>query len=150
MVGAGGRVWGIDCLPALVRLSEDNMRRDDAAALLDGGRVTLMQRSGWDGVPEAAPFDAIHVGAAAATVPRALVSAPCCVTSASTNMRGAHELSQLQRPPAQTALSDPRRSRRPRRSQPPLTAAPTRSHAPPHTHPSLRACRCSSCGWAGA
>ncbi|KAG5185762.1 l-isoaspartyl protein carboxyl methyltransferase, like [Tribonema minus] len=68
LAGPSGKVWGIDCLPQLVHLSEANVRRDDAR-LLDEGRVTLHARSGWDGLPEAAPFDAIHVGAAAASIP---------------------------------------------------------------------------------
>jgi Protein-L-isoaspartate(D-aspartate) O-methyltransferase (PCMT) len=48
-------------------------RRDDPE-LLRSGRVTLAARDGWQGWEEAAPFDIIHVGAAAATVPNKLVS----------------------------------------------------------------------------
>ena len=73
LVGASGRVVGIDRDPALVRLAESNLRRHDAA-LLDSGRVRLVAADGWQGLPDdEGPWDAIHVGAAAETVPEALV-----------------------------------------------------------------------------
>lgn len=37
------------------------------------GILQLRVGDGWQGWPESAPYDAIHVGAAAATVPQALV-----------------------------------------------------------------------------
>ena len=38
------------------------------------GRVTVTVGDGWAGLPERAPFDAIHVGAAARSVPKALIT----------------------------------------------------------------------------
>jgi len=41
--------------------------------MLDSGLVQLKVGDGWKGDPENGPFDAIHVGAAAETMPKALV-----------------------------------------------------------------------------
>ena len=41
--------------------------------LLDSGRLQLKQGDGWRGCPEEAPFDCIHVGAAAETLPEATI-----------------------------------------------------------------------------
>jgi protein-L-isoaspartate(D-aspartate) O-methyltransferase len=68
-VGPTGRVYGIDRLDALVRLAESNIRRQDAT-LLDSGRVALAVSDGWRGLEGQGPFDAIHVGAAAETLPQ--------------------------------------------------------------------------------
>ncbi|KAG5192533.1 protein-L-isoaspartate O-methyltransferase-like protein [Tribonema minus] len=72
MVGKTGKVWGIDYLAPLVNLSEVNIRRDDGD-LITSERIILETRNGWEGWPEVAPFDAIHVGAAAETIPPKLV-----------------------------------------------------------------------------
>ena len=78
LVGEAGLVTGIDRLPALVQLAEENLRRHDASRLRTGaaagGRVRLTVADGWGGLDKSA-FDAIHVGAAAATLPEALVAA---------------------------------------------------------------------------
>ena len=66
MVGPSGKVVGLDHIPELVELGKKNMRMDGHARLwpnLDG-------RDGWE---REAPYDCIHVGAAAATLPQALV-----------------------------------------------------------------------------
>ena len=63
---------GVEYAPDLAKLAESNLRAHDAA-LLDGGRVTVTTGDGWNGLPAKAPFDAIYVGAAATSVPRALV-----------------------------------------------------------------------------
>ena len=76
MVGPSGRVHGVDYIDPLVRMSEENLVRHEKAgghALLASGRVTLSVGDGWQGVPEHAPFDAIHVGAAAEEIPQKLV-----------------------------------------------------------------------------
>jgi protein-L-isoaspartate(D-aspartate) O-methyltransferase len=57
-------VIGLDYVPELVKMSEKNLRKADAD-LLDDGRVVLATRNGWEGYRELAPFDFIHVGAAA-------------------------------------------------------------------------------------
>ena len=41
--------------------------------LLTNGRVKLFTSNGWLGYPSAAPFDVIHVGAGAASIPHELL-----------------------------------------------------------------------------
>uniref|UniRef100_A0A7S4T273 protein-L-isoaspartate(D-aspartate) O-methyltransferase n=1 Tax=Alexandrium monilatum TaxID=311494 RepID=A0A7S4T273_9DINO len=72
MVGESGRVIGIDYLAPLVQLSERNIRKADGH-LLDTGQLVLKQGDGWKGCPEEAPFHCIHVGAAAESMPEALL-----------------------------------------------------------------------------
>jgi protein-L-isoaspartate(D-aspartate) O-methyltransferase len=66
-----GFVHGIDIHPQLVQVAASNIRLHDAD-LLDSGVVKLQTANGWEGLPEAAPFDAIHVGASAADLPHRL------------------------------------------------------------------------------
>ena len=76
MVGETGLVVGLDHLPELVELSRRNLTSDGVALNGDGhsgSGVTLMERDGWAGAPEHGLYDAIHVGAAAATVPSSLL-----------------------------------------------------------------------------
>ncbi len=63
------QVHGLDYLPELVQLSETNIKKQDKD-LLDRGIVHLTRATGWKGLPEHAPYDAIHVGAAAVAIPR--------------------------------------------------------------------------------
>ncbi|KAK6481523.1 protein-L-isoaspartate(D-aspartate) O-methyltransferase-like [Huso huso] len=72
-VGSSGRVVGIDHIAELVQDSERNVRADDPT-LLTSGRVKLVVGDGRLGYPEGAPYDAIHVGAAAATLPKELLA----------------------------------------------------------------------------
>ncbi|MFT7817301.1 protein-L-isoaspartate(D-aspartate) O-methyltransferase-like, partial [Arapaima gigas] len=72
-VGPTGRVVGIDHIPELVEDSLRNVRADDPE-LLSSGRVKLVVGDGRLGYPDDAPYDAIHVGAAAATLPTALLA----------------------------------------------------------------------------
>lgn len=77
ILGRTGHVYGIDIYPGLVELSKANMKKGDADLLMMGDSdnnsiVTLQTANGWQGLPEAAPFDAIHVGASAAEFPRQL------------------------------------------------------------------------------
>lgn len=67
-----GKVFGMDIHKELVSLTRKNMEKADKD-LLDEGIVHLRAGNGWKGWPEEAPFDAIHVGAAAASVPIDLV-----------------------------------------------------------------------------
>lgn len=66
-------VYGIDIHESLVRTSSENLHKFDS---LNGNslkdRVHISQGSGWDGLVDIAPFDAIHVGAAAASLPKNL------------------------------------------------------------------------------
>uniref|UniRef100_A0A8C4N2J5 Protein-L-isoaspartate O-methyltransferase n=1 Tax=Eptatretus burgeri TaxID=7764 RepID=A0A8C4N2J5_EPTBU len=72
MVGLTGKVVGIDHIQELVDSSIKNVQKDDPE-LLSSGRMKLVVGDGRLGYPELAPYDAIHVGAAAATVPHALI-----------------------------------------------------------------------------
>lgn len=67
-----GKVYGIDVIPQLVKLSQTNIAKQDVD-LLDSSTVHLRTRDGWKGYPEGAPYHAIHVGAAAASFPKELM-----------------------------------------------------------------------------
>ncbi|QMW34096.1 hypothetical protein G4B84_009562 [Aspergillus flavus NRRL3357] len=61
-----GHVIGIDHIPELVDLANKNMHKSDQGCkLLDTGKVKFITADGRLGWPEGAPYDAIHVGAAA-------------------------------------------------------------------------------------
>ncbi|XP_038261088.1 protein-L-isoaspartate(D-aspartate) O-methyltransferase-like isoform X2 [Dermochelys coriacea] len=72
MVGPAGKAVGIEHIEELVRESIRNVREDDPT-LLTSGRVKFLVGDGRQGYPEEAPYDAIHVGAAADTVPKELL-----------------------------------------------------------------------------
>ncbi|XP_022590032.2 protein-L-isoaspartate O-methyltransferase [Cyclospora cayetanensis] len=77
MVGAdkagGGTAVGIDYIQGLVDLSRKNVA-SAFPSLLQGSNFALVKGDGWSGGPaSAAPYHAIHVGAAAAAVPAALL-----------------------------------------------------------------------------
>ncbi|CAB3223706.1 unnamed protein product [Arctia plantaginis] len=72
MVGETGRVVGIEHIPELVTLAQKNIESDQKL-LLTSERVKLIVGDGRLGYPSEAPFNAIHVGAAAPTLPQALV-----------------------------------------------------------------------------
>lgn len=63
LVGPNGRVVGIERLPSLVKWGTSNIKKANPE-LLESGTVKLVQGDGWQGYPEEAPYDAIHVGAA--------------------------------------------------------------------------------------
>jgi protein-L-isoaspartate(D-aspartate) O-methyltransferase len=67
-----GKVFGIDVYQELVDLTKRNIQRQDGDLLRDGV-VKVSLRDGWKGIPEEAPFDAIHVGAAADSLPHELM-----------------------------------------------------------------------------
>jgi len=72
MVGETGKVVGIDHIDELINWSKENVRKDNAA-LLDSGRIKFVVGDGRKGYPADAPYNAIHVGAAAPTLPQELV-----------------------------------------------------------------------------
>lgn len=72
MVAPTGKVYGIEFVPELVRQSQENVQKD-ASDLLESKVLNIMKGDGWKGLADKAPFDAIHVGAAAAETPHALV-----------------------------------------------------------------------------
>ena len=61
-----GKVVGIDHIQGLVDLAKGNFEKsEDGKQMLENGKVELVKGDGRLGWPEAAPYDAIHVGAAA-------------------------------------------------------------------------------------
>uniref|UniRef100_A0A7S2XGB9 protein-L-isoaspartate(D-aspartate) O-methyltransferase n=1 Tax=Lotharella oceanica TaxID=641309 RepID=A0A7S2XGB9_9EUKA len=72
MVGKTGKVVGIDVIDELVDNSIDNVKKHHSD-LLESGNLQIKKADGWKGDPQNGPFDAIHVGAAAVSVPAALV-----------------------------------------------------------------------------
>ena len=64
-------VYGIDCVPELVHLSRRNINKEDGD-LLAWNRVRLQAKDASQGYPPGAPYDAIHVGAAAEELPMTL------------------------------------------------------------------------------
>ncbi|RUS73630.1 hypothetical protein EGW08_018603 [Elysia chlorotica] len=74
MVGKTGKAVGIDHISELVEESRTNINKDIVTrAMLETGRLMLVVGDGRQGFEPEAPFDAIHVGAAAPTLPEALV-----------------------------------------------------------------------------
>ena len=67
-----GKVYGIDVYPELVNFALSNMKKADQD-LLDSETVSIQVGDGWRGLPDVAPFHAIHVGAAAASFPQNLM-----------------------------------------------------------------------------
>eukprot|EP01128_Nolandella_sp_AFSM9_P000098 TRINITY_DN1016_c0_g1_i1.p1 TRINITY_DN1016_c0_g1~~TRINITY_DN1016_c0_g1_i1.p1 ORF type:complete len:408 (-),score=61.87 TRINITY_DN1016_c0_g1_i1:382-1605(-) len=70
MVAPSGKVFGIERLPKLVEQSKSNIHQSNPEF---EEMVNLQVGDGWVGLPAEAPFDAIHVGAAAETMPSSLV-----------------------------------------------------------------------------
>ncbi|CAO2840519.1 unnamed protein product [Amaranthus hypochondriacus] len=73
MVGSQGRAVGIEHIPELVTWSIENIKSSAAASFLEEGSLSVHDGDGRLGYPETAPYDAIHVGAAAPEIPKALV-----------------------------------------------------------------------------
>ena len=74
LVKPGGVVVGVEHIQPLVDLGTANTRKSaEGAALLEGGGIRYVKADGRLGFEEGAPFDAIHVGAAAAEVHQGLV-----------------------------------------------------------------------------
>ncbi|XP_011566941.3 protein-L-isoaspartate(D-aspartate) O-methyltransferase isoform X1 [Plutella xylostella] len=72
MVNETGQVIGIEHIPELVTLSVNNLNADKPD-YLKSNRVKIVVGDGRLGYPEGAPYSAIHVGAAAPTIPEALI-----------------------------------------------------------------------------
>lgn len=73
MVGPEGRAVGVEHIPELVASSIENIQKSAAAPLLKEGSLSIHVGDGRLGWPEFAPYDAIHVGAAAPDIPPALI-----------------------------------------------------------------------------
>ena len=74
MVGDGKNinVVGIEHIQELAQLSVNNLSKGYSAEL-ESEQIKVVCGDGREGYAEAAPYDAIHVGAAAAQVPPALI-----------------------------------------------------------------------------
>jgi protein-L-isoaspartate(D-aspartate) O-methyltransferase len=73
LLGPGIEAYGVDRDAGLVALSIKNVARDNLLQKELGDRVRFERRDGWTGLPDYGPYDAIHVGAAAETIPDALL-----------------------------------------------------------------------------
>ncbi|KAI3761397.1 hypothetical protein L1987_51811 [Smallanthus sonchifolius] len=73
MVGPQGRAIGVEHIPELVAMSLKNVEKSVVAPLLKDGSLALPVGDGREGWPEFAPYDAIHVGAAAPEIPKPLI-----------------------------------------------------------------------------
>lgn len=74
MVGESGCVVGIEHIEDLARQSQLNIRKDPVlASYLTSGCLKIVVGDGRQGYPAAAPYDAIHVGAAAVEIPQMLI-----------------------------------------------------------------------------
>ncbi|XP_034909114.1 protein-L-isoaspartate O-methyltransferase 1 isoform X2 [Populus alba] len=73
MVGPQGRAVGVEHIPELADSSIKNIKKSAAAPLLKEGSLSIHVGDGRQGWPEFAPYDAIHVGAAAPEIPQPLL-----------------------------------------------------------------------------
>jgi len=73
MVGTSGKAVGIDHIQELVDTSKTNLINDAKESLLESGQITLVVGDGRKGWSQLGPYNAIHVGAAAPTLPQDLV-----------------------------------------------------------------------------
>ncbi|CAN6447452.1 unnamed protein product [Victoria cruziana] len=73
MVGQEGCAVGVEHIPELRDSSVDNVKKSAAASLLEQGSLSLHVGDGRQGWQQFAPYDAIHVGAAASEIPAALI-----------------------------------------------------------------------------
>ncbi|XP_043509668.1 protein-L-isoaspartate(D-aspartate) O-methyltransferase-like [Frieseomelitta varia] len=72
MVGPRGRVIGIDHIPELIEISTKNVS-EDCPHFIKEERVKFVVGDGRLGYAAEAPYNAIHVGAAADTLPQQLI-----------------------------------------------------------------------------
>ncbi|KDQ11250.1 hypothetical protein BOTBODRAFT_57565 [Botryobasidium botryosum FD-172 SS1] len=71
---AQGKVIGIDHIPQLVNWSVENLKKDGLTEPLNNGNIAMITGDGRLGNAEHAPYDVIHVGAAAPVLPEALIA----------------------------------------------------------------------------
>ncbi|KAJ1311358.1 hypothetical protein OPQ81_009851 [Rhizoctonia solani] len=69
----GGKVVGIDHISELVDWSVENLKRDGLGAHIESGAIKMVCGDGRLGYPSAGPYNVIHVGAAAPTMPQPLI-----------------------------------------------------------------------------
>lgn len=70
IVGPKGKVFGMERIQELKDFGENNVRKYD---FVKSGRAVFVTGDGTKGLPKQAPFDRIHVAAAANEIPKALL-----------------------------------------------------------------------------
>lgn len=61
-----GKVFGIEYIEQLYQMGLKNLQKDKVhKRMLQEGIIEMIHGDGWKGLPQHAPFNAIHVGAAA-------------------------------------------------------------------------------------
>lgn len=75
IVGPEGKLAGIDYIPEIAQLGIHNLQRiEKTKKMMESGHLIIQHGDGHNGgFPKFAPYNAIHVGAAAAELPQALV-----------------------------------------------------------------------------
>ncbi|KAK3619287.1 hypothetical protein LTR56_013867 [Elasticomyces elasticus] len=74
LVKPGGKVVGVEHIQPLVEMGTGNTRKSaEGRDLMDNGGIRYVKADGRLGWPQDAPYDAIHVGAAAAGFHQALI-----------------------------------------------------------------------------
>lgn len=68
-----GQVTGIDHIPELVDLARNNLKDDGLGDALQNGWIDVIIGDGRNGYSPRGPYNAIHVGAAAKSIPEELV-----------------------------------------------------------------------------
>ncbi|KAI0090410.1 Pcmt1-prov protein [Irpex rosettiformis] len=71
--GTQGKVVGIEHVPELVDWSIKNLKKDGLGDAVEEGKIIMVAGDGRKGYPQEAPYDVIHVGAAAPTLPEPLL-----------------------------------------------------------------------------
>ncbi|MDZ4244151.1 MAG: protein-L-isoaspartate(D-aspartate) O-methyltransferase [Candidatus Doudnabacteria bacterium] len=66
IAGEQGKVWGLEVVPEVFEFGKSNLKK------LEYKNIELRNQSGWEGLPEAAPFDRIIASAAAPAIPKSL------------------------------------------------------------------------------
>ncbi|OBZ81984.1 Protein-L-isoaspartate(D-aspartate) O-methyltransferase [Choanephora cucurbitarum] len=72
MVGPTGKVIGIEHIPELVTSSTRNLNKNYRDQM-ESKQIEIIEGDGREGYEKEAPYDCIHVGAAAPTTPEALI-----------------------------------------------------------------------------
>jgi len=73
MVGKGGKVVGLERISSMVEFARENIMKV-YPNLIKEGIIELVEGDGWKGHSPYAPYDAIHVGAAAESIPEELIA----------------------------------------------------------------------------
>jgi len=68
-----GKVVGIDHIAELVNWSVGNLKKDGLDLALESGQIEMIVGDGRKGYASVGPYDCIHVGAAAPTIPQELI-----------------------------------------------------------------------------